>query len=211
MDLGLGNFADVKGFVLTQGLQLDTQWDGVLQVIAGGIAERFSKYCNRKFARVVNDVATFDANRTHYHLPRYPLEIVTKVELRATYQDPWDDITNTIVQVDEAIGQVFFGVFLADSLVMMRCTYTGGYWYDITEPGDMGHPVAIPSGATPVPPDLKGAWLMQCLHEFQCKDRLLPVGLADAVKSRTDARFEQMQLLPEVQNAIEQFRRYQIT
>jgi hypothetical protein len=211
MDLGLGNLATVKGFVLPESIAVDTQYDSVLQVIASGIAKRFENYCNRKFARVVGDVATFDANRTHYNLPRYPLETVTQLELRATWQDPWDDITNTIVQVDEAIGQIFFGVFMADSLVMMQCTYTGGFFYETKEPTDEGYPTAMPEGATALPADLQGAWLMQTLHEFQCKDRLLPEGLADKTKSRSDLRFEQMQLLPEVANAIEQYRRYQIT
>jgi hypothetical protein len=56
---------------------------------------------------------------------------------------------------------------------------------------------------------LVGAWLMQILHEFQAKDKLLPQGLKEGM-TRHDLRFEQAQLLPEVQNAIEQFRRFQI-
>jgi len=210
MDLGLGNLADVKNFVLPEAIVADTQYDSVLQTIASGIAERFNKYCNRKFARVAGEQVTFDAQRTFYLTPRFPFETLTKLELHATTTDVWDDITTAIVQSDPAIGWIYFGCFLGDPICLVRLTYTGGFFYETKEPTDEGYPTAVPAGSTPVPPDLKGAWLMQCLHEFQCKDRLLPTGLADAVKSRTDLRFEQMQLLPEVQNAISQFRRYQI-
>jgi hypothetical protein len=215
MDLGLGNLADVKGFVLPEAIRADMQYDAVLQVIASGIAERFSKYCNRKFSRVVDELVTFDAMRTFYLVPRFPFEVITKLEIRATTTDAWDDITTAIVQSDPAIGWIYFGCFIGDPICLVRCTYTGGFFYEAQEPlladgvtANPAYPTAAPAGSFPVPPDLKGAWLMQTLHEFQCKDRLLPVGLVDATKSRSDLRFEQMQLLPEVQNALDTYRRY---
>lgn len=223
MDLGLGNFADVKGFVLPQALQNDASYDSVLQVIARGVAERFQSYCNRKFARVVGDVCRFTANRTHYYLPRYPFETVTKLEMRATAQDPWVDITDTIIQMDETIGLIDFFVTMADATSLMQCTYTGGFWYETLEPTDAdgnpteGYPSVKPESAIALIDPVKGAlslqqaWLMQVLHEFEVKDRLLPTGLSDGAKTHVASRIEQMQLLPEVENLLAQYRRYQIT
>jgi hypothetical protein len=226
MDLGLGNLATVKNFVLPAAIVGDTSYDGVLAAIASGIAGRFQSYCNRRFARVVNDISRFPANRSHYYLPRYPFETVASLTLRATAQDPWSDVTSAIIQKDELIGLIDFYVILADEMSLLQCTYTGGFWYETKEPTDAGYPTAQPGGqynpssnptgsfglTDPIygAPSLQEAWLIQCLHEFQSKDRLLPEGLADRTKSRSDLRFEQMQLLPEVQNAIGQYRRYQI-
>jgi hypothetical protein len=229
MDLGLGNLDTVKRFVLPP-LTLetgDTQYDAVLATLALGIAKRFETYCDRKFGRMANAVATFNANRSMYILPRYPLETVTSLTLRATAQDDWTDVTNLIVQQNEETGMLYFGTFIAESIVLMQCTFTGGYWYETKEPTDVGYPTAQPGGqfdpiANPtgsfglLDPNygavaLQQAWLSQLLHEFELKDRLLPTGLVgEGQKSRLNWRLDQSVLLPEVENAITQYRRYQI-
>ena len=221
MDLGLGTLNDVKQFVLPA-LYLenkDTQYDSVLGVIAKSVAGRFEKYCDRKFGRVVGDQCKFDANRSMYVLPRYPVEVLTALELRAVLIDDWSDVLNTVIQMDETAGIIKFGGWMSDSLVQMRATWTGGYWYETQEPlqpdgvtPNPDYPSTMPEGATPLPDDLKGAWLNQIHHEFQLKDQLLPEGVANgAQKSRLNWRLDQAVLLPEVQNVIEQYRRYQIT
>jgi len=215
MDLGLGNLADVKGFVLPKSI-VDTMYDSVLSIIAKGIAGRFETYCNRKFGRVADDEVIFSANRSTYVVPRYPLENVSAMELRPTINDNWQDVLDTLIQIEEKSGLLYFGGAIGgDSMVLLRCTYTGGYWYETLEPLDadgiatVGYPSAMPDGAAPVPDDLKDAWLKQCLHEFELKDRLLPEGLAnEASKSKTNWRLDQMVLMPEVENAIAQYRRF---
>jgi hypothetical protein len=217
MDLGLGNLDDVKQFVLPPAIIGDTQYDKVLSVIAGGIAQAFETYCNRKFSRVVNDQVTFDAMRKFYLTPRFPFEAYSMVELRSTNTDAWEDITTAVVQDDPSIGWIYFGCFVGDPICLVRLTYTGGFFYETQEPlladgtANPAYPTAVPAGSYPVPPSLKNAWLLQCLHEFELKDRLLPSGLVgEGQKSRLNWRLDQLVLLPEVQNRIQQFIRYAI-
>jgi hypothetical protein len=216
MDLGLGNLADVKGYVLPALIAQDTQYDSVLTTIARGVAGRFESYCNRKFARVVGDQATFDAVRRFYILPRYPFETITLLEMNSAVGDEWTDTTASIVQQDPTIGWIYFGCYLGDTFCLVRCTYTGGYFYETLEPFESdgqtptpGFPTAVPAGSNFLPAALKDAWLKQVIHEFELKDRLLPEGVAaNGGKSKANWRLDQMQLLPEVANAIAQFRRF---
>ena len=226
MDLGLGNLATVKAYVLPASIE-DTQWDSVLASIALGVAKRFEAYCNRKFSRVVNDISRFPGNRSHYYLERYPFETISAMTMRAVASDPWTDVLSAIVQQDERIGLIDMYVILADEMSLIQVTYTGGFWYETREPADEGYPTAQPGGQfNPVTSPngswglldptygavaLQQAWLSQILHEFELKDRLLPTGLVgEGQKSRTNWRLDQSVLLPEVENAIAQFRRYQM-
>lgn len=226
MNLGLGNLSDVRTFVLPPELNVpgDTQYDSVLGTIAAGIAERFGLYTNRSargtscLGYLANDQALFDAHRTHYWLPRYPVTSLAKLEMCSTVDGAWSDVTSAIIQQDLSIGFLDFGAYLGDRILQLRCTYTGGYWFETLEPTDangvatVGYPSAVPSGAALLPASLKSAWLTQVLHEFQLKDRLLPESITGDKGSHKGAawRLDQMQLLPEVQNVLNQFRRMQV-
>ncbi len=226
MDLGLGNLDTVRKYVLPATMQQDTQWDSVIAAIALGVARRLESYCNRKFGRFENDVAQFNSNRSMYILPRYPIETITSLSLRATSTDPWQDVSELILQEDVFDGMLYFGTFIAESIVMMRAIYTGGWFYETLEPTDEGYPTAQPGGAyDPVEnedgsfalldprfgaADLQQAWLMQILHEFELKDRLLPTGLANEKRKAANWRLEETQLLPEVQSVVNAYRRFQV-
>ena len=81
-----------------------------------------------------NDTVIVDARRTHYFLPRYPVVSIAKLEMQSTSTDPWEDITTTIVQQQLDLGLIEFGCYVGDPLCLLRCTYTGGYWYETLEP-----------------------------------------------------------------------------
>lgn len=204
MDLGLGNLAEVKAFCLSPDLAADTKYDVVLAQIARGVAGRFDRLTNRKLARAEGAIHAFDADRSFYVLPRYPVEEIAAFEQRATLLDDWEDAMDLILQRDDASGILDFLSQLGVRAVQFRATWTGGYWFDSSEDASG----VLPDGASPVPGELKEAWLMQTLQEFRAKDTELPTGVGSSKKPAVP-RPEAMVLLPEVETTLKGFVRYQ--
>jgi hypothetical protein len=101
-------------------------------------------------------------------VPRLPIESVSAIEQRDSVRDGWQALTvnDAIWNRADAAGLVNFDVPLGDYRSRIRITYTGGYWFDTSE-DESG---TMPAGATPVPGDLKHAWLTQCRHVFEQVD-----------------------------------------
>jgi hypothetical protein len=208
MDLGLGNLIELKRQLLAPALQGQTAYDLLIQAIGGGVAKRFEKQANRKFARVVNEVCSFPADRDHFYLPRYPLESVSLIERRDTIQSGWVTLdSSTIIQTNDA-GLIAFGGTLGVWWSTLRVTYTGGYWYDTSE-AENG---SLPGGATKLPDDLKLAWYLQCRAVWQSLDKLgtqiAQTGAGPGTVTNTLAGLE---LIPEVAGVLKSYFRYQMT
>ena len=209
MDLGLGNLDTLKRHVLAPALRPTTTYDLQLKALGLGIAASFEKYCNRKFARVVNDQFVCSADRDHTYVPRYPLETFTSIELKADINVGWEMQPGLVLNVNEASGLVYWGAGISFQWAQMRITYTGGFFYETLEPDDAAYPSAPPAGAAVLPADLQFAWLLQCKHVWQTID---PRGtkivaeekLARAVPQQV---FGDMDLIPEVISILVSYRR----
>lgn len=195
MDLGLGNLNDLKTHILPAGLLSSTESDSRLAMLGSGVAIAFEEFCNRWFGRLENAQQVFTASRSFVILRRYPLETVGTVELRENYAAGWIDQGEVIANVQETSGLVEFSGNLGSQTGSIRITYTGGFWYDTTEDasGEM------PEGATPIPADLKAAWIMQVRAFFEEMGGLVPN--PDKAMPRLD------ELLPAVRSILQPYRR----
>src|SRR6266566_901951 len=70
-----------------------TDYDDLLTDAIRAVSDRFDKQCNRKLARTASATHEFDATDTEI-LPRcYPVETVTKFELKSNETDGWSEQT----------------------------------------------------------------------------------------------------------------------
>src|SRR6266446_1143663 len=70
-----------------------TDYDDLLTSAIKAVSERFDKECNRNLAHTTAATHEFDVNDTEILPPCYPVEAVTKFELKATETDGWSEQT----------------------------------------------------------------------------------------------------------------------
>ncbi len=205
MDLGLGNLNDLKRELLPTAVRGDTQWDQPLQTVGKGVAAQFENFCNRKFSRVVADTYEFMANTSTVIVPRFPIEQVTLVEERDDLVVGWYTLDGTILfNMREAAGFLDFGMRLGPHLSQIRVTYTGGFWYDISE----DYSGEKPEAAAEVPADLKAAWILQCQHVIERRDLLRSAAIKSTEQPQVVATIE---ILPINKETLKQYIRYAST
>lgn len=198
MDLIFSNLSTLKTHLLAASLVAGTDYDTAITALGRGVAGSFEKHCNRSFVRAVAATYDFTADRCHVVLPRYPIETITKVELRETLTLGYVDqgtVNDIILNISEKAGLVQLASALGDWQQRVRLTYTGGYHVNILEPDAMGYPTALPAGATALPYDLLFAWLLQCEHVWAQRDKL---GTSVAEKAVSDGAVAHVELLPAV-------------
>ena len=106
MNAGLGNLDSLKKHLLASSLKSDKRFDLVIGDIGRGVAAQFEKYCNRKFARMVNDTVICTADRDHVYVPRYPLESFSQIELKADITTGWELQDGLVLNTNTASGLV---------------------------------------------------------------------------------------------------------
>ena len=206
MNAGLGSLTDLKNFLLAEALRAGTEYDAALAIIGQGIAGLMDDFCNRKFGYAVNDQIIFTGDRPHYYLPRFPINesAAITVEMRYFLADAWTDITGQPISWNPQTGLLHFGYTLGRNPLQVRCTYTGGYWFDTTEDATG----TLPAGATTLPASVKLAWLTQCADLWSKRDNL---GLGLAGKPDERAKLGALELAPLIKTALQPFVRYQLT
>ena len=212
MNCGLGNLDTLRTYLLQSGFTQPELFDDLLPILGKGVAGAMQRYCNRDFQRSTSAVDEFAADRSYYILRRYPVESITSLELRETYDGAWtaQTLTDVLTQLATYSGLVEFGGQLDLGTTRARITYTGGYHFETLEPADVGYPTALPSGATALPDDLRLAWLVQCNAWFIKRDKLNLVQLAGASPdaAATVAALAGRDLEPEVKTMLKPFVRY---
>lgn len=164
MNCGLGNLASLKSELLLASDAETSTYDALLASLGQGVAAMFESYCDRRFERMENDSIEFDAQTVFVTLPRYPIESIASVEIRAgggaefTAADgqPWNWRRES--------GIVAFGGLLGGPYDTGRVTWSGGYVIEFLEPTDEGYPTQLPAGALWIPKDLQLAWVKQCKY-----------------------------------------------
>ena len=144
-------------------LESDTQYDALLTGAIGAFSARFDRECNRVFARTVGATQEFPGGEIEIPVCCYPIETVTKFELKASESAGW--VEQTAVQyLVRAKCVVSLPVPLSpvrSSAALARVTYTGGYVLPGTIPG---------TGQTTLPVDLEHAAVEQVAFWFERKD-----------------------------------------
>jgi hypothetical protein len=173
-----------------------TTCDDILTSAIKAISVRFDKETNRTLARAADLTHEFAANDTEVALRCYPVEAVTKFEVKANETEGWVEQTNTeyllrracVVSITQPLG-----TFREQA----RVTFTGGYVLPGTTP-DVGQ--------TPLPDDLEQAAVEQVASWFQNRDKL---GL---IRNRPNAgtyqQFAQLDLLPNVSAVLKRYERW---
>lgn len=183
----------------------DTTQDELLTRAIEAVSARFDRECNRRFARTVDATQEFPADDTEIIARCYPIETVTRFELKRTELEDWLEqpgrdyllrqgciITLTLpltLLPDVATARPRIG----------RVTYTGGYVLPGTTPG---------AGQTTLPTDIEWAAVEQVAVWFQHRDKL---GLIRHWPSGgTFLVFTQLPLLPEVTAILRPHRRWAV-
>src|SRR3974390_1700803 len=74
-------------------LDTDTTYDALLTTAIQAVSARFDNETNRNLARTENATDEFDAADTELPVSCYPIETVTKFELKSTESEGWQEIT----------------------------------------------------------------------------------------------------------------------
>jgi hypothetical protein len=74
--------------------QFDLQYDAILTAAIKGLSQRFDKETNRTLARAVDLTTESDADETEIIPSCYPIETVTKFELKSTGAERWVEQTD---------------------------------------------------------------------------------------------------------------------
>ena len=212
MNAGFSNLATLKAWLLPPALAAATDYDAQILAIGRGAAAQLEGHCNRKFPRVVGDLYETTADRLVVILPRYPVEVISKVEIRNTIAEGWIDQGNPdqiLFNRRDQAGILDIGGWLGGRYQRLRFTFTGGYFFEQLEPADTGYPTAQPSGSAALPDDLALAWRLQCEHIRTQRDKL---GLSIAEQPKTlhgvVPNLASIQILPQAVNLVRELVRY---
>jgi hypothetical protein len=177
----------------------DTTHDALLTSAIRAVSARFDKETTRTLARTVDITDEFPADDTEI-LPRcYPIETVTKFELKTDETEGWVEQADVkyllrracVISLSHQLSTI------NHQLAVARVTYTGGYVLPGTTPGP---------GQTPLPDDLENACIEQVAYWFQNRDR---IGLRTSWPSNGEYRqFAAYDLLHSVSAVLRQYQRF---
>src|SRR6266702_2647996 len=180
---------------------LVTDYDDLLTNAIKAVSARFDKECNRTLARTTSVTHEFDASDTEILPPCYPVESVTKFELKSNETDGWSEQTG-IQYLIRRKCVISLSVPLnsqpstLNSTGLARVTYSAGY----VLPGDT--PAA---GQTALPDDLEQAAVEQVAYWFRNRDA---TGLIRSwPHDGTYVAFLQSDLLLEVRAVLKKYER----
>ena len=183
----------------------DTSADDFLTRAIEAVSARFDRECNRTLARTVDATQEFAGSDTEIIARCYPIETVTKFELKTSEAEGWLEQTGTawlvrracVISLNAPLS--FAPRFASISEGLARVTYTGGYVLPGTTPG---------AGQTALPADLESAAVEQVAAWFQQRDKL---GLIRHwPKGGVYLVFIQLPLLPQVSASLRPHQRWDV-
>jgi len=208
MNAGFSNLKALKRELLLSADLAKPDWDASIQALGLGVAAMFETYCNRYFNRLVDDTLEATADRYSLVVQRYPIESISKFEIRDSMQDGWEVIPNMPDNFISQAGLVQFFTPAGYFPATMRITYTGGFWWDTSEDGSD----VMPVGAFPLREDLRVAWVMQ-VRWFWERRSIIERAKAGFENTKTqDQGFAATtdDLLLSVRNVLNSYRRFSI-
>jgi hypothetical protein len=183
----------------------DATYDDLLTRAIEAVSVRFDRECNRTFARTVGVTQEFGATDAEIVARCYPIEAVTKLELKTSEAEGWVEQSGAayvlrggcVISLSVPLSPAFRVAWIGPQVG--RVTYTGGYVVPGTTPG---------TGQTALPADLESAAVEQVAAWFQQKDKL---GLKNYwPKDGVYLAFIQLPLLPQVTAIIRHYQRWSI-
>ena len=171
----------------------DVKYDDLLTNAIKAVGARFDKICNRAFARTVSATHEFDPCEMELAPAGYPIESVTKFELKSNEVEGWVEQTGIDYVIrHRCVIALRLPLSGASPPALARVTYTGGYVLPGTTPG---------AGQTVLPDDLE-----QAASWFLNRDKL---GLIRRwPKGGIYEQFIQTELLPGVTEVLKAYTRF---
>ncbi len=184
-------------------LDTDPQYDDLLTNTLEALSARFDQETNRTLARTINATFEFDPTDNEICVPVYPIESVSKFELKTTEAEGWVEQANIDYLIRRAcIISLPITLDAPRSTLtpsVARVTYTGGY----VLPGNTPSP-----GQTPLPSDLEQACIEQAAAWFLRREM---VGLDTSwPKGGILQRFSKLDLLLPVKRVLDTYRRWSL-
>jgi hypothetical protein len=179
---------------------IDSQYDDLLTTAIEALSSRFDLETNRNLARTENATHEFDPRDQDLMPPCYPIESVSKFELKQNETDGFVEQTGIKYLIRQ--GCIISlpapcSLLPASSPAICRLTYTGGF----VLPGTTPDP-----GQTPLPADIEQAAVEQVAFWFLNRDKL---GLKTSWPSGGEYRgFATQDLLPSVSAVLAHHRRF---
>jgi len=183
---------------LNLNLGTDIQDDDIITNAIKAVSARSEQHCNRRWERTVAATYEFDAQDREILVDRAPIESVTKFELKTTETEGWVEQTGIDYLIRRACI-VSLMAPLATLVALGRVTFTGGYVLPGTDAG---------AGQTALPDDLEQACVEQVVYWYQRKDQLGLVSISG--QGGSIQQFAQLNLLPNVKDVFESYRRFQL-
>ena len=177
---------------------LNVQYDDLLTAALTALSSAFDKYTNRTLSRNANITYEFQASDTEITPPVYPIESVSKFELKSTEAEGWIEQTS-VEYILRNSSVISLTNRLGSWRQQCRVTYTGGYVLPGNTPG---------AGQTPLPPDLEQATIEQVAYWFRNRDK---IGLIrNWPHQGTYEQFTETDLLPTVLAILRKYERWAI-
>src|SRR5713101_516516 len=179
-----------------------TDYDDLLTNAIKAVSARFDKETNRTLSRTTTATHEFDATDTEILPPCYPIESVTKFELKSNEADGWSEQTGVEYLIRRACvislsARLNSQPSPLNSPALARVTLTGGYVLPGTTPS---------AGQTALPDDLEQAAVEQVAYWFRNREN---TGLLRSwPHDGTYQAFLQSDLLPEVKAVLKKYERF---
>src|SRR6266446_4425885 len=140
-----------------------TDYDGILTSAIKAVSDRFDKETNRTLSRTTAATHEFDAADTEILPTCYPIESVTKFELKSNETDGWSEQTGVQYLIRrQCVISLSAPLRTPNSaLCTARIQYAGGYVLPGTSPS---------AGQTALPDDLEQAAVEQVAYWFRNRD-----------------------------------------
>ena len=176
--------------------EFDLKDDALLTRAIEAVSARFDRECNRTLARTANAAQEFNAADLELCPAVYPIESVTRFELKTTEAEGWVEQAD----IDFLIRShcvISLAAPLGTTREQARVIYTGGY----VLPG-----ATVGAGQTPLPADLETAAVEQVAFWYQNRDR---VGvLKEWPKGGIYQEFADIDLIPSVRAVLGRYERW---
>jgi len=202
-DLGLGTLVQLKRFLLSAGIVAETTYDEVLTFIGKGVAAQIDRHCNRTFKRGVSITEDFRGGTDYLPLARYPVESIASIGLKSSGESVFTTQADVIDTAALDTGCLLLTGYIGSERDQLRVTYTGGYWYDVSDDGSGSQP----SGSTLLPAEIQMTWLYECQHVWEAANRLGITHIPQGDNALLNTRLGILELSPMSKAVLEPYRR----
>jgi hypothetical protein len=141
----------------------DTSQDALLTFFISEVPHRFDRWTGRKLERTEGRTNVFPAESLSLGPDCYPVERVTKWELKENEAGGWVEQPAPVHLIGESGATVSLEAPVGQRGQNLRITYDGGYVFPGSEPGE---------GQAMLPAGLEEAAVTQCAHLYQLRDAI---------------------------------------